>query len=98
MKRLRTAIWLGLILVLTTGAFVSLYVPSMREVAEARADYNLTRERLESVNNQTRSLEGRLDDLQTRVDSVVLDARREYRLVKPGERLELIHVVDGPAR
>ncbi len=85
-----------LALVVALGAvFTMLYGPSHRERETARDRYEEARAELDSVTARRRALDQRVDELRTRVDSVELSARIEYRLARPGERIELVRETSG---
>lgn len=82
--------WSSLLIVALTTVFAILYGPSLKESEVAREGYEEARKELDAITTRRRSLEQRVDELRTRVDSVELSARVEYRLARPGERVELI--------
>lgn len=90
MKRWRVAVAIGALLLGMVTAFALIYVPTQRDLRASRANYERARADFEQTQEQQRQLERRLEALRTRVDSVELGARTEYRLVRPGERLEIL--------
>jgi len=90
MRRLRLTLWGLIVLVGIVGAFGLLYAPALESRSASRAQYEEAKAELDAVTARRRSLETRVADLRTRVDSVELSARTEYRLVRPGERVEVI--------
>jgi cell division protein FtsB len=90
MRHLRLVLWLLLFVSLATGTFFLHFLPARERVAEARVSLEDAQEDLGLTTAEQKQLETRLFNLQTNVDAVELGARAEYRLVRPGERLELI--------
>lgn len=96
LRRVRLFFWWTLLVGALAVVFIYSYVPAELRVWQAREEYDAARAMLEDVTRQRAELEGRLTDLYTRVDSVELGARSEYRLIRPGERLEILEL--RPAR
>ncbi|MCB2155418.1 septum formation initiator family protein [bacterium] len=92
MMRWRLVIWATLALLLAVGAFSLLLAPSLTDMHRAKVHYAEARENLEAVDLQQKVLENQVTALRTHIDSIELGARREYRLIKPGEKLEILQV------
>lgn len=90
MRNLRLVLWLGLFVSCAAGAFFLHFLPSRQRIVEARRSFAGAQSDLQKTTADLKELETRLFNLQTNVDAVELGARAEYRLVRPGERLELI--------
>lgn len=90
MRRLRLTLWGLTVLVGIVGAFGLLHAPALETRSSSRAQYEEAKAELDAITARRRALESRVNDLRTRVDSVELSARVEYRLVRPGERIEII--------
>ncbi len=90
MRRLRLILWTCFFLTAVAGVFVLLFLPGLTARNNARAQYKLAQQGVEEIQSTKFELENRLSALRTHVDSVELGARVEYRLIKPGERIELI--------
>ena len=84
------AIFCLLTLLGSCAIFWLYYKPSQDELKQARLEYDDMVENLEVVMDGQQHLQQRLTSLQTQVDFVELDARRQYRLIRPGEHIAMI--------
>jgi cell division protein FtsB len=96
MRALRLSFWLAMFVAVAAGAFALHFLPAQRDLAEARRAFETARRDLEAAGHEVRDLEARVQGLRTNVDAVELGARTEYRLIRPGERLELVQVGGRP--
>ncbi|MBX3729131.1 MAG: hypothetical protein KF858_08085 [Candidatus Sumerlaeia bacterium] len=97
MRALRLGFWLAMFLAVAAGAFALHFLPAQRDLAEARRAFQAAHGDLKAAETEVRDLEARVQGLRTNVDAVELGARTEYRLIRPGERLELVQVGGRPA-
>lgn len=78
-----------LILAAVPGVFM-LALEQQREVSKARSEYYRAMADLQSTTKQLERVETQLRLLTTEVSAVQDEARRQFRLVKPGEQLIMI--------
>lgn len=90
MMRWRLILGATVTLFLALGAFGLLLAPSLTEMRSAKERYAQAQANLSAVDRRQEVLENQVTALRTHIDSVELGARREYRLVKPGERMEIL--------
>ena len=94
MRRVRLTLLGVLIVVLIVTAFGLLYAPALSNREEARQSWEQARQELEELSTRRLLLEDNVSALRTRVDSVELSARVQYRLIRPGERVEILEESD----
>jgi cell division protein FtsB len=94
-KSKRVWVFLAFVAVCLGGVYALTWAVGRQQLASARESYQAGRARLGAAQAQQRALEARLAALRTQTDFVELGARQEYRLIRPGERLEVIHLVGG---
>lgn len=91
-KRLRSAFWLVVLAVALGGAFGLNYWYAHESLVQAREKHAWAQDELERATLRKEGLQRQASALRSQTDALILDARREYRLVFPDERIELIHV------
>ena len=79
-----------LMLVGSCSIFWLYYKPSQEELRHAKEEYDRARASYLAAEETQVRLQQRLTSLQTQVDFVELDARRQYRLIRPGEHIAMI--------
>ena len=92
MRRWRLIIWSMAVVLLAVGCFGVLLLPSLTAMGAAERHYAEAKTNLQAVDRRQEALENQVLAMRTHIDSVMLGARREYRLIMPGERLEILQV------
>jgi len=82
---------------LILAAFWPTFQGTLEHRELAREEFRAVMGALRETEEAQRLLESQADALQTEVDAVRLQARNEFRLILPGERLEVIQFGEAPS-
>ncbi len=86
----------GSAVLLILAAFWPTFQGTLEHRDQAREEFRAVMGALRETEEAQRLLESQADALKTEVDAVRLQARNEFRLILPGERLEVIQFGEAP--
>lgn len=96
MRKLIICLFLLTTLSLSVGIYVLYDLPTRQSLAAAEESYQEVRSLLQSKTLLQKQKNLHYDSLQNQVDSVELDARRQFRLIRPGEKIAIIEYTQEP--
>jgi hypothetical protein len=75
---------------LAIGIYFLYEIPNRQSIEQARSEYDRVRDVLLEKSQLQRQKNRHFDALQHQIDSVELDARRQFRLIRPGEKIGML--------
>lgn len=96
MRKLIICLFLAMTLSLSIGIYVLYDLPTRQSIASAQDKYLEIKSTLRQKTLQQKQKNTHADSLQNQVDSVELDARRQFRLIRPGEKIAMIDYIQDP--
>ncbi|MGF1572596.1 MAG: hypothetical protein ACFCU1_05940 [Sumerlaeia bacterium] len=96
MRKLIICIFLFSTLVLTVGIYVLYDLPTRESLAVATQNYANVKATLQAKTRLQKQKNTHFESLQYQVDSVELDARRQFRLIKADEKIAIIEYTHQP--